>query len=286
MKKCPACSEYIDDKTSICPFCGENVNEVNSKPHVNLRNCPICDEFIDSTMEICPICHEKTGFKKMGNSSNVARNVDIQQTKENPDKRIKNKKEKRKSKNFISSNHKEKNESTLSGIESVSREKRVNNNKKVILKSIGYISLFLIILAGIGFAYMEYINQDGTADKVLVDKQKQKLQDELSTRMIQAESIAIKGIQKLGDTYEDYLIDAYKEYDAIEKELKENEELGINLPELETRITIVKQALIEAKNELKTQSDGLLKEDEKELAEEFIHRSEKVNSFIEDNNIN
>ena len=100
MKKCPACSEYIYDKTSICPFCGENVNEVNSKPHVNLRNCPICDEFIDSTMEICPICHEKTGFKKMGNSSNVARNVDIQQTKENPDKRIKNKKEKRKSKNF------------------------------------------------------------------------------------------------------------------------------------------------------------------------------------------
>ena len=70
MKRCPICAELIDDQSTVCPFCGEQLqsappppvppsNEADTKP--SQKECPICGEMIDTHLSVCPICGEYIG---------------------------------------------------------------------------------------------------------------------------------------------------------------------------------------------------------------------------------
>lgn len=70
MKRCPICAELIDDQSTVCPFCGEQLqsappppvppsNVADTKP--SQKECPICGEMIDAHLSVCPICGEYIG---------------------------------------------------------------------------------------------------------------------------------------------------------------------------------------------------------------------------------
>ena len=70
MKRCPICAELIDEKSTVCPFCGEQLQAAPPPPappstvadvKPSQKSCPICGEMIDAHLTVCPICGEYIG---------------------------------------------------------------------------------------------------------------------------------------------------------------------------------------------------------------------------------
>ena len=69
MKRCPICAELIDEQSTVCPFCGEQLQTApppvppatvaDTQP--SQKSCPICGEMIDAHLSVCPICGENIG---------------------------------------------------------------------------------------------------------------------------------------------------------------------------------------------------------------------------------
>ena len=69
MIKCKYCNEMIDENSTICPVCGEALQETTK------ISCPYCNELIDSGLTDCPICGEKLSDGATNKSVSIKSNA-------------------------------------------------------------------------------------------------------------------------------------------------------------------------------------------------------------------
>lgn len=260
-----------------------------------LRQCPMCGEMIDGDVEICPICCEETNFnKKTIEKQNVYEAEKIEEPeaekKISYDDAVVDNSEPQKEEESqpvvepvvdiaepAKYDKEVKKEEFIENIPQAEAEPKRRPNKKSIMICI----LLVLIVAAISYFTFQK-HENNTVEKEDTQNTELLLKD-INRRINKASIKSDKGMMKEDDKYEDYLMEAYSEFIDIEKEIRENQNLGIDPSDIMERISNLRHALETAKNELNEKSEGLAEADEESLSEEFRVRAKKIEDFLENN---